>query len=452
MILNPAIEHFVLPPAVVANEAKNPIQRTMTGQMTPQMTPLRRAIQTFLSGLALTVMIALCAAQLQAQGFSGLARVDAQNSTITDQRGDRATLSLGLSQGVPYRVFTLAEPPRVVLDFQEVDWKGLVAETFDQSEKVTDLRYGTYVPGWSRMVLTLSEPMGLDQVGLTQDETTGAARLEVTLKPENADDFAQNAGAPYDPRWDLPRPTPLSHAVTRAPDAPLRVVLDPGHGGVDPGAQTEQVNEKFLMLTFARELRETLLRSGEFEVILTRDDDSFVSLERRIALAHQAGADVFLSLHADALAEGLAHGATVYVLAPEASDAASRKLAERHDRDNLLAGADLSKTDDEVTDVLLDLARQETQPRTETLAHALISGMTQQGGPMNRRPLRRAGFSVLKAADIPSALIEIGFMSSPRDLENLLDPAWRQKMAAGIRDGLLSWRADDAARRPLVRQ
>ena len=187
-------------------------------------------------------------------------------------------------------------------------------------------------------------------------------------------------------------------------------------------------------------------------MVLTRADDYFVSLERRIALAHRAAADVFISLHADALSEGQAHGATIYVLSNEASDVASRKLAERHDRDDLIAGVDLSGSDDQIADVLLDMARQETQPRTEALAQTLANGMAQQGGPMNRRPVRRASFSVLKAADIPSVLVELGFLSSPRDLKNLKNPEWRSTMARGIRQGLQAWRQQDLARRDLIGQ
>jgi len=130
------------------------------------------------------------------------------------------------------------------------------------------------------------------------------------------------------------------------------------------------------MLQFAREVRDSLRRAGGFDVILTRDGDHFVSLERRVSLAHDAGADVFISLHADALQQGHARGATVYTLSDEASDAASAILAERHDRDDILAGIDLSGTDDEVADVLLDLARLETRPRTALLAttHSPVGG------------------------------------------------------------------------------
>ncbi|MFT7593600.1 MAG: N-acetylmuramoyl-L-alanine amidase [Paracoccaceae bacterium] len=387
-----------------------------------------------------------------AQEFSGLARIDAAQSRIADHGKNGVQIDLGFSQGVPYRVFTLDAPPRLVLDFQEVDWTGLTAGDLLTTNRIAQVQFGTYVPGWSRLVAELGQPMRVDAVALQVDEVRGSAQLTLTLEPVSAEGFAAQAGPPNDPRWDLPTPADLGVTADKGPDAPLVVVLDPGHGGIDPGAEQDDLSEKNLMLTFARELRELLVRAGGFDVVLTRDGDHFVSLERRISLAHQAGADVFISLHADSLAEGLAHGATVHVLAPEASDIASAKLAERHDRSDLLAGADLSEVDDQVTGILLDLARQETQPRTEALAKALVVGMTQTGGPMNRRPLRSAAFSVLKAADIPSVLVEIGFLSSPRDLKNLQDSAWRAEMAKGIRSGLKAWRDEDAATRPLVRQ
>ena len=387
----------------------------------------------------------------QAQDFSGLARIDAVQSAIVDQ-GKNVQIDLHLSQGVPYRLFTLDSPPRLILDFQEVDWSGLNSDSLLKSERIQQVQFGAYVPGWSRMVIDLGAPMTVAQAGTRIDQVTGAAHLAMILTPVSAEIFADQTGAPRDARWDLPPAADVVIMPEKSADAPLIVVLDPGHGGIDPGAERDDIAEKDLMLTFARELRELLLRGGGFEVTMTRDADYFVSLERRISLAHQAGADVFISLHADSLAEGLAHGATVHVLSRDASDVASAKLAERHDRGDLLSGVDLSDADDQVTDILLDLARQETQPRTEAMADALVDAMTQTGGPMNRRPLRSAAFSVLKAADIPSVLIEIGFMSSPRDLKNLQNPIWRASMAQGIRTGLINWHKADVAQRPLVRQ
>jgi N-acetylmuramoyl-L-alanine amidase len=206
------------------------------------------------------------------------------------------------------------------------------------------------------------------------------------------------------------------------------------------------------MLSFARSLRDALRRADDVDVILTRSEDAFVSLEGRVALAHQAQADLFLSLHADVLSQGGAKGATVYTLSNEASDAATAHLAARHNRADILSGVDLTGSDDQVAGVLLDLARQETEPRSKALAEKLVASMTQAGGPMNRRPLRNAGFSVLKSADIPSVLVEVGFLSSARDLENLRNPDWRDRISAAMARGILDWRDADAAIRPLVRQ
>jgi N-acetylmuramoyl-L-alanine amidase len=205
------------------------------------------------------------------------------------------------------------------------------------------------------------------------------------------------------------------------------------------------------MLRFARELADVLRRAG-MTVVMTREEDVFVPLETRISVARAAGADVFLSLHADALAEGEATGATVYLLAQEASDAASERLAERHDRADLLAGIDLSGHDDQVAGVLMDLARTETEPRAARLAESLKTAITGAGLRMHRRPIQGASFSVLKAADIPSLLLEVGFLSSDKDRERLSDPAWRRTMQEAILSALQSWAVADAEEARLLRQ
>ena len=387
-----------------------------------------------------------------AQDFSALARVLPEDSRIVDDGRAGVRIDLGLSQGVPYRVFTLQDPYRMVLDFKEVDWTGLDRDALLQTDQISGVQFGAYVPGWSRVVLDLGAPLAVDSAEMKIDQSTGQAQLSLRLVGTDFDTFAASAGAPRQQGWDLPKPAETPVASSGGGSATLRVMLDPGHGGIDPGAEVDGSNEKTLMLTFARELREKLLRAGGFEVMLTRVDDQFVSLERRIALAHRAGADVFISLHADILSEGRAHGAAVYILSEAASDVASHKLAERHDRGDLISGVDLTGADDQVADVLLDIARQETKPRTTALAHALAGGMAQQGGPMNSRPIRSASFSVLKAADIPSVLVELGFLSSPRDLKNIRNPEWRAGMAQGMVDGLEKWRQDDLIKRSLIGQ
>ena len=170
-------------------------------------------------------------------------------------------------------------------------------------------------------------------------------------------------------------------------------------------------------------------------------------LETRTSIARTAEADLFLSLHADALAEGDAQGATVYTLAAEASDAASEALAERHDRDDLLAGVDLSDQDDVVAQVLMDMARTETMPRNERLAQAMVAAIKGADIRMHRNPLQTGGFSVLKSPDIPSILLEVGFLSSERDHARLNDPEWRARMVGALRRALLTWADEDAALR-----
>jgi N-acetylmuramoyl-L-alanine amidase len=387
------------------------------------------------------------------QEFSALARLDAEKSSLQSGWRGALTLEVSLSQGVPWRVFHLDAPRRLVVDFREVDWGAARPEDFGSVDGVSAVRFGSYRPGWSRMVLDLDVPLALDSAEMEVPEGTGAATLRILLAPTTAEGFATNAGAPHDPRWDLPQPEEVVQIGEAKPDwAPTVVVIDPGHGGIDPGAERDGTQEKDLMLSFARELRDTLRRAGGFDVFLTRDEDTFVSLDRRVSIAHQKGADVFISLHADSLSQGHAHGAAVYTLSGEASDAASALLAQRHNRADILSGVDLSGADDEVTDVLLDLARLETDPRTQALADIMVKSLRDSTGSVNKKPRREGGFSVLKAADVPSILIELGFMSSERDLNNLQDAGWRASMSAGIRDGLQAWVIEDKAARALVRQ
>ena len=387
-----------------------------------------------------------------AQDFSGLARVLPEQSGVEDRRGG-LSVDLALSQGVPYRVFTLTDPARFVMDFREVDWQGVEAAALDRSDRAVGLRMGGFRPGWSRMVVDLDGPYLPKTVDLRVTPETGQAALEVVLRSAGSEEFAAAAGAPDLPGWDLPSDGLRAERRPRQRgEDPLVVVLDPGHGGIDPGAQADGVAEKDLMLRFGRELKEVLLRAGGMDVVLTRRDDNFVSLERRVAIAHQVQADLFLSLHADSLSAGRAHGATVYTLSDSASDEASRALAQRHNRADMLAGVDLSGSDDVVADVLMDLARMETQPRAERLAKAVRLSLADHDLPLNSRPMRHAGFSVLKSPDIPSILLELGFLSSKRDRANLRDAEWRARMAVALRDALAAWRRADAATADLVRQ
>ena len=375
-----------------------------------------------------------------AQDLTALAQFEAARSGIV-ARGGEVVVTLGLSQPVPWRVRVLADPPRVVLDFREVDWVGLDGMARDAGA-ITGLRAGVFRAGWSRLVLDLAGPMLVSQAAM---QTGGAVAVRLVLRPASVEEFAAKAAEPEPEGWALPKAAALQMVLPRG-EGPLIVVLDPGHGGIDPGAERDGTSEARLMMVFARELKEVLLRDGGFRVALTREEDLFVPLETRISIAHEVGAQVFISLHADALSEGEAVGATVYTLAEEASDKASATLAERHNRDDLLAGVDLRQQDDVVVQVLMDMARTETRPRTGRLAAALVAAINGAEIRMHRHPHQEGSFSVLKSPDIPSILLELGFLSSASDMARLSDRDWRFKTAEAVRDGLKAWAADDAAR------
>ena len=407
-----------------------------------------------MSGIArlLMMVLVLWAGAAQAQQMSALARLDASRSFIRDEGRSGLAIDLHLTQAVPYRVFTLDEPRRLVVDFREVDWGGVKAADLVQGSQASGARFGVFRPGWSRMVVDLAVPLVVETATMITDPNDGDAMVQIRLVAGDAAGFAARTGVPQTPLWGVPQSASVKRPVARQSSGALVVVLDPGHGGIDPGAQTGGETEANLMLSFARQIKEDLTRAGGFKVVLTRNEDIFVPLETRISIARKAGADVFISLHADALSEGRAAGATVYTLSDTASDEASALLAERHDRNDLLAGVDLAGQDDVIAGVLMDMARMETAPRAGQLADQLVKGLTAAIGRMHSRPRQSASFSVLKAADIPSVLIEIGFLSNPQDLQNLSSPEWRAKAASGIRAALVEWAASDAARAQLRRQ
>jgi N-acetylmuramoyl-L-alanine amidase len=379
-----------------------------------------------------------------AQELSALARLDPERSAIL-RAGAGVELRLAVSQPVPWRLRLLDAPPRLVIDTREVDWTGIAAMPLPDT--VPALRAGSFRPGWSRLVVDLSGPLRVASAEM-QTSPDGAV-IRVTLTPTDPESFAASTALPDLPEWAVPEATAMPPPLPRG-GGPIMVVLDPGHGGIDPGAERDGQTEAALMLTFARELKEVLIRDGRFSVVLTRDDDLFVPLETRTSIARDVDADIFLSLHADALSEGEATGSTVYTLDARATDAASAALAERHNRDDLLAGIDLSEQDDVVAEVLMDMARTETGPRTDRLAQAVVRAIKAAEIRMHRSPQQTGSFSVLKSPDIPSVLLELGFLSSARDFSRLTDPEWRKRMAEAIRVALVDWAKDEAALRALV--
>ena len=374
-----------------------------------------------------------------------LARAVTALSSIADVGAD-LHVTLTLTQPVLWRLFTLETPTRLVIEFGEVAFDDDIA-SIANSANVAALSAGATMPGWSRLVLQLARPMAVETAGMTTGADDGSAVLRLQLMATDAASFSQSAGWPQIAGI---APTARTTATTPADGRPV-IVVDAGHGGIDPGAQADGIVEAEVMLALAKDLA-GLLEARGFRAVLTRSGDVFVPLETRMSIARQAGASAFLSLHADALAQGRASGATVYTLAPDATDLANRIMSERHDRADLLAGVDLAGHDDEIASVLMSLARTETQPSADRLADLVVQGLAEATDNLHKRPRMSATFSVLKSADIPSVLIEVGYLSSPDDRADLLSPDWRATAAAGIAAAVELWHTREVERAALNQQ
>lgn len=346
--------------------------------------------------------------------------------------GQRTRLILDLSRPAEFRAFTLANPYRVILDLTDVTFT--LAETRVQTKRglVANFRYGVLAPGKARMVLDVTEPVMIDKAFVLPPADGQPARLVLDLVRTDAATFnttvataAEARGAP-------------SAAVTPGPvaDGDVRpvIVLDPGHGGIDSGTSgASSYNEKNIVLDVALALRTELERVGRYRVVMTRSTDVFVPLGERVQIARANRAALFISIHADALArdDGNARGASVYTLSETATDAESAHLAEKENKADLIAGVDLSEESDEVAGILFDLAQRETRNFSATFARNMV-GVLKAVGRVHKTPLKSAGFKVLKAHDVPSVLVELGYMSSREDLKLLTSDAWREKLAQAM--------------------
>lgn len=330
--------------------------------------------------------------------------------------GADTVLHLPLDRPVPVRSFTLDAPHRVVLDLPEASF---APEAPAPAGLVAGLRWGLAAPGRSRLVVALSGPAAVRV-------ESGAQSLVLRLSPVSPEAFSSEAGWPDGARAAMPVP------------APPVVVLDPGHGGRDPGAVVAGVREKEVTLQVAHMLA-AALRDRGLAVVLTRTDDRFVPLPERVEIARAAGAALLLSLHADTVRAGEASGASVYLLGREATDAEAAGLAERENAVDRYALTEAAGEGRDVAQLLYDLVTRETAERSSRLGPVLVDALAESVPVLAGRPLRRAGFRVLKAPDLPSALVELGFLSNAADRARLVDPVWRQAAVAALAEGVMRW-------------
>ncbi|GAB5388024.1 MAG: hypothetical protein Alpg2KO_09920 [Alphaproteobacteria bacterium] len=443
------------------------------------MTRLASLISFDFSARLLAAFLCVCMAVMalpapvQADSNAKLARIEATRFGV---HPDKTRMVLELSEKVPYRVFMLADPYRVVVDMPQTEWKAGF-EAGQGRGIIKGYRFGHFQGDTWRLVLDAHRPMAVDKVMLLGRDGPNPPRFVIDVREVKSDVFAMLKGrsfGDYDPggaqdaiSHALSHPVvpqapesvtvPLQPAVPASvattappmptapvPAAPVRkrnaiktIVIDAGHGGVDPGAiAVNGVYEKTIALSAARLLRDRLQRTGRYKVVMTRDSDRYLKLHQRVAVARKAEGDLFISIHADSINRGDVRGASIYTLSDKASDAQAARLAARENKADLIAGVDLGETQDDVANILIDLARRETMNQSKRFSQMLENNMSSGGVQMLGRANRSAGFAVLKAPDIPSVLVEMGFLSNSSEAARLTRKDHQQKIVNSIASGI----------------
>jgi N-acetylmuramoyl-L-alanine amidase len=395
---------------------------------------------------AIAVISALvCALLSDSPGLAGesavtehvLAAAVEQEVVATDLRigGDdkQTRFVVDLNRKIDLAAFTLADPYRVVVDLPQVNFR-LPAKAGTQSRGlVKAYRYGLIMQGGSRIVLDTKGPVRIEKAFVLDAAEGQPARLVLDLAAIDRAAFMRNISLQTRPAQNTVA-KPNEQPVKADGDTRPLVVVDPGHGGIDNGTKGSGGElEKDIVLAFSQVLREKLENGGKYRVAVTRTDDSFIPLSERVRFARTRGAALFISIHADALPrkEGLAEGATVYTLSETASDAEAARLAEAENKADVIAGVDLTTEPNDVANILVDLAQRETKTFSMQFARTVVDEL-KSAARMHKHPLKSAGFKVLTAPDVPSVLIELGYMSTKDDLKQLNSPAWRARTAQAV--------------------
>lgn len=383
------------------------------------------------------VIAAIAAGWLASAGVSLAAEAAAPLMATSARLGehpDKTRFVVGLSATTTYRVFTLANPNRVVIELPEVDWRLPAGTGLTGQGLVKAFRFGRFRAGTSRIVLDLWKPARINSDFVLPPAADRPARLVIDLAATSQDVFEKAAGWPDDPIAALIEEEPPVGAGLLANDPGRKpvIVIDAGHGGVDSGARgTGGQVEKDVALAAAQSLRDALRKTDRYEIVMTRDSDVFLDLRERVAIARRARADLFISLHADSIDKPRVRGASVYTLSETASDREAEALARSENASDIIAGADLTDETGLVREILIGLAMRETKNFSTMYARALTPELS-QATPIVTRPHRYAGFVVLKAPDVPSVLVELGFLSNREDEADLGSAEWRARVAAAM--------------------
>lgn len=338
------------------------------------------------------------------------------------------------------RWFLLRGPHRLVVDLPQTEYR-LDKKDLKPRGLVTAVRFGQTSDGGSRLVLTGKGPFSADKIDVLENEEGDGHRLAIDISATSENAFEQ-ALADQALTTASSTATPKSDRVR---EKPFTIVIDPGHGGIDGGAEgAGGTVEKEVTLTFARELRDLLAERGVYDVFMTRDKDEFLRLDDRVRIARQHGADLLVSIHADTINLKGIRGATVYTVSDKASDPEAEALAIRENLADEVAGISMQEADTQVADILIDLIRRETHSFSIRFARSLVGELTHSIGVINN-PHRFAGFKVLKAPDVPSVLVELGYLSNPKDEEQLRNVEWRRKAARSIAKAIAEFAGNRAA-------
>lgn len=405
--------------------------------------PLSRVIRTLIFASAFGALLANDARARD---------VVVANDLRAGVNGDRTRFVMDLTGPVKFSYFALVDPYRLVIDLPELGWQLPTRPLPKNVGLIKSLRYGLFKAGASRVVLDMAGPMQITAAFLIPPSGNRGHRLVVDMKPSDRASFMAKLVEPRRARGRAQgrvqgraqAPAPARETGRATPDLPIPnrkpgargdrrvIVVDPGHGGVDPGAIGRSgVLEKDITLRTARTLKRRLERSGRYRVVLTRDRDVFIRLRDRIAVARRHDADLFISLHADSIRRAGIRGLSVYTLSEKASDKEAAELADKENKADLIAGIDLSAETPEVTDILIDLAQRETMNDSVRFAAELVQEL-RRVTKLLRKTHRFAGFAVLKAPDIPSVLIEMGFLSNRQDERALRKESYRARIADSV--------------------